>query len=79
MVTAALAREAGFAINALTIDYSQRHRCEIEAARIISRDLGTQRHVVLGKKLYNIIRDLGLLVVAHPSHNRTVGKFEEVG
>ncbi len=47
MVTAALARESGFAINALTIDYSQRHRCEIEAARTISADLGAQRHVVL--------------------------------
>src|SRR5258706_58961 len=33
MVTAALAREAGYRIHALTIDYSQRHRREIDAAR----------------------------------------------
>ena len=33
MVCAALAREAGFAVVALTIDYSQRHRVELEAAR----------------------------------------------
>jgi len=29
MVAAALAREAGFSVNALTIDYNQRHRREI--------------------------------------------------
>jgi len=47
MVTAGLAREAGFKINALTIDYNQRHRREIEAARNIVRSLGAHRHVVL--------------------------------
>lgn len=47
MVSAALAREAGFAINALTIDYNQRHRREIEAAGEIARHLGAHRHVVL--------------------------------
>jgi 7-cyano-7-deazaguanine synthase len=47
MVAAALAREQGFAIDALTIDYNQRHRREIEAARGIARHLGVRRHVVL--------------------------------
>ena len=47
MVAAALAREQGFAINALTIDYNQRHRCEIDAAAAIARHLGAIRHVVL--------------------------------
>ena len=47
MVTAALAREQGFALNALTIDYSQRHRIEIEAARQIAQRLDAERHVVL--------------------------------
>lgn len=47
MVTAGIAREQGFAINALTIDYNQRHRREIEAARIIARHLDAARHVVL--------------------------------
>ncbi len=47
MVAAALAREAGFALNALTIDYNQRHRCEIEAARAIAQALEARRHVVL--------------------------------
>ena len=33
MVCAALAREAGFEVLALTIDYNQRHRVELEAAK----------------------------------------------
>jgi 7-cyano-7-deazaguanine synthase len=32
MVVAGLAREAGYTINALTIDYNQRHRREICAS-----------------------------------------------
>lgn len=47
MVSAALAREAGFAVNALTIDYNQRHRRELDAAAVIARHLGAARHVVL--------------------------------
>ena len=47
MVCAGLAREAGFAIQALTIDYNQRHRREIEAARTIASEVGAERHVVL--------------------------------
>jgi 7-cyano-7-deazaguanine synthase len=47
MVVAAIAREQGFALNALTIDYNQRHRREIDAAREIARHLGVRRHVVL--------------------------------
>lgn len=47
MVCAGLAREAGFAIQALTIDYNQRHRREIDAARAIAHQLGAERHVIL--------------------------------
>ena len=47
MVAAGIAREHGFALNALTIDYNQRHRREIEAARAIARELGALRHVIL--------------------------------
>ncbi|MDG2003924.1 MAG: 7-cyano-7-deazaguanine synthase QueC [Novosphingobium sp.] len=47
MVTAGLAREAGFRVNALTIDYNQRHRKEIEAARCIAEAVGAYRHLVL--------------------------------
>jgi len=47
MVAAGLAREAGYALHALTIDYNQRHRLEIEAATRIAEALGVERHVVL--------------------------------
>ena len=47
MVSAAIARERGFATNALTIDYNQRHRVEIDSARRIAEELGCERHVVL--------------------------------
>ena len=46
MVCAALARERGFRVLALTIDYNQRHRVELEAARRIAADLAA-RHVIL--------------------------------
>ncbi len=47
MVTAALARERGFRLLALTIDYNQRHRVELKAATKIARQLGAERHIVL--------------------------------
>ena len=46
MVCAALAREAGFEVLALTVDYHQRHRVELEAAKRIAADLAS-RHIVL--------------------------------
>ncbi len=47
MVVAGLAREAGYRMLALTIDYNQRHRIELEAAARIAAALGAERHVVL--------------------------------
>ncbi|EKV41593.1 ExsB protein [Sphingomonas sp. LH128] len=47
MVCAGIARERGFAVNALTIDYNQRHRRELDAAAEIASFVGAQRHVVL--------------------------------
>jgi 7-cyano-7-deazaguanine synthase len=46
MVCAALAREAGFQVFALTIDYHQRHRVELEAAKRIAAILA-DRHIIL--------------------------------
>jgi 7-cyano-7-deazaguanine synthase len=46
MVCAALAREQGFAVIALTVDYGQRHHVEIQAAREIATTLA-DRHIVL--------------------------------
>ena len=46
MVCAALARESGFEVLALTIDYGQRHRVELAAAKAIAGQLA-DRHIVL--------------------------------
>jgi 7-cyano-7-deazaguanine synthase len=50
MVCAALARAEGFAVLALTVDYGQRHRVELGAARRIAAQLA-DRHVVLALDL----------------------------
>lgn len=47
MVAAGHAREAGFDILALSVDYNQRHQVELAAARRIARALAAKRHVVL--------------------------------
>jgi 7-cyano-7-deazaguanine synthase len=46
MVCAGLAREAGFEVVALTIDYGQRHSVELGAATAIAERLA-RRHIVL--------------------------------
>jgi len=40
------ARE-GYRLSALSIDYGQRHRCELDASRAVARALGIRDHVVL--------------------------------
>jgi len=45
--TAAIARQEGFTLHALTVDYGQRHRRELEAARRIAESLGVAEHIVL--------------------------------
>ncbi|MBB3763983.1 7-cyano-7-deazaguanine synthase QueC [Sphingomicrobium lutaoense] len=47
MVCAGLAREAGHDVHALTIDYHQRHRIELDAAKRIAETVGVADHVVL--------------------------------
>ena len=47
MVSAAIARERGHALHALTIDYGQRHARELVSARGIAAQLGVARHVEL--------------------------------
>jgi 7-cyano-7-deazaguanine synthase len=52
--TAAIARAERFSVYALTVDYGQRHRQELEAARRVAQALGAQRHVVLAVDLRQI-------------------------
>lgn len=51
MVVAGLAREQGYTVHAITIDYGQRHRHELESARAIVRAQAIARHVVLSLDL----------------------------
>jgi 7-cyano-7-deazaguanine synthase len=43
---AAIAREQGFALYALSVDYGQRHRFELEAARRVAQSLGVAGHAM---------------------------------
>ncbi len=45
--TAAIARAEGFDLYALSLDYGQRHRYELEAARRVAQTMGVRRHVFL--------------------------------
>jgi len=42
--TAAMAREEGFAVHALSVDYGQRHRFELEAAARVAEAVGAVEH-----------------------------------
>src|SRR5262245_21868938 len=44
---AAIAREEGFRLHALTLRYGQRHAAELEAARRVAKALGVERHIEL--------------------------------
>lgn len=44
---AAIARQEGYALYALTVDYGQRHHCELEAAKRIAKELGVVEHLIL--------------------------------
>jgi 7-cyano-7-deazaguanine synthase len=44
---AAWAQKQGYRLSALSIDYGQRHRCELDCARAVAAALGITDHVVL--------------------------------
>lgn len=47
MVSAGLAKAAGYPVHALTIDYNQRHSVELESAAKIAAELDAVEHVVM--------------------------------
>ncbi|MDP2318444.1 MAG: 7-cyano-7-deazaguanine synthase QueC [Acidobacteriota bacterium] len=47
----AVAKRDGFALNALSINYGQRHVRELEAARAVAASLGVERHLELALDL----------------------------
>lgn len=42
---AAMVKAQGFTLAALTVQYGQRHACEVESAREVARALGVERHL----------------------------------
>ena len=53
-VTAAVARSLGFEWYALSVDYGQRHRHELDASRKVAKSLGARDHMVVGVDLSRI-------------------------
>jgi 7-cyano-7-deazaguanine synthase len=49
--TGAIARADGFRIYALSVDYGQRHRFELQATRRVAKSLGVVRHVIASVSL----------------------------
>jgi 7-cyano-7-deazaguanine synthase len=47
MIAAARAREDGYGLLALSVDYNQRHQVELAAARRVAIALGAVRHIVM--------------------------------
>jgi 7-cyano-7-deazaguanine synthase len=52
--TLALAKEQGYACYALSFDYGQRHRCELDAARKVAEAAGVVEHKIITLNLDNI-------------------------
>jgi 7-cyano-7-deazaguanine synthase len=52
--TLALAQEQGYACYALSFDYGQRHRCELDAARKVAEAAGVIEHKIITLNLDNI-------------------------
>ncbi len=50
----AIAREAGFGCHAITFDYGQRHRFELESAKRVADSIGVGRHVTVSLDLRTI-------------------------
>jgi len=48
---AAWAKAAGFEVGALSVDYGQRHRLELEAARLVAQQLGITDHRIVAVDL----------------------------
>ncbi len=45
--SAAIARAEGYEVYALSFDYAQRHRVELESAKAVAKSLGVKRHLIM--------------------------------
>ena len=53
-VVLAMARAEGYRVYALTVDYGQRHRIEIQAAKEVARAVGVEEHRVVAVDLSDV-------------------------
>ena len=69
--TLAIARSQGYDCYALSFDYGQRHRCELEAAKSVVQQIGVKEHKVLHLDLAGItgsaLTDLSVAVPHQPT------------
>ena len=67
----AMARAEGYSCYAMSFDYGQRHRAELDAAARVARDLGVIEHKVIGLNLNGIggsaLTDIAIDVPEAPS------------
>jgi 7-cyano-7-deazaguanine synthase len=67
----AIARDSQFACHALTVDYGQRHRAELQAAKRVARALKTNEHRIIRLDLASFggsaLTDLGIAVPTAPA------------
>ncbi|MBM3328803.1 MAG: 7-cyano-7-deazaguanine synthase QueC [Calditrichaeota bacterium] len=68
-VTLAIARSEGYAAYALSIDYGQRHRIELEAAKRVASSLGAAGHLILPLDLRAFGGSALTAEIAVPKHN----------
>ncbi len=69
--TLAIARQAGYACYAISFDYGQRHRCELDAARTVVSQMGAIEHKFITMDLSSIggsaLTDTTLTVPTSPT------------
>jgi 7-cyano-7-deazaguanine synthase len=67
----AIARDSQFACHALTVDYGQRHRAEVQAAKRVARALKANEHRIIRLDLASFggsaLTDLGIAVPTAPA------------
>ena len=65
----AIARAEGFELFALSVDYGQRHRFELDAAARVAKHLGVKRHEIVRIDLGKIGASALTTDIAVPKHN----------
>jgi len=76
--TAAVARSEGYELYALTVDYGQRHRQELEAARRVAQAMCVRRHLVLAVDLRQLGRSALTSAIEVPKDRSAAEMQQEI-